>query len=102
MPENGLNAPCQFPATCNSICPCKERSPGISFLASIPTGRPQPMEFEKGWYNKFAIFIDKVDQTFRRRKKDVYADYWQQFASYQMPQSESVNAYVSKHDIESP
>ena len=31
MPENGLNAPCQFPATCNSRCPCKERSPGISF-----------------------------------------------------------------------
>ena len=60
------------------------------------------MEFEKGWYNKFAIFIDKVDQTFRRRKEDVYADNWQQFASYQMPQSESVNAYVSKHDIESP
>jgi hypothetical protein len=60
------------------------------------------MEFEKGWYNKFSIFIDKIDQTFRRRKEDKYADHWQQFASYQMPQSELVNAYVSKHDIESP
>ena len=65
---------------------CKERAPGISFLASIPSGRPQPMEFEKGWYNNFSIFID----------------YWQHFASYQMPQSESVDTYVSKHDIESP
>jgi hypothetical protein len=102
MPESGLNAPCPFPATCNSSCPCKERAPGISFLASIPSGRPQPLEFEKGWYNKFSIFVDKVDQTFRRRKEDVYADYWQHFASYQMPQSESVNAYASEHDIDSP
>jgi hypothetical protein len=102
MPENGLNAPCQFPTTCNSRCPCKERAPGISFLASIPTGRPHPMEFENGWYNKFATFIDKVDYSFRRRKEDAYADYWQHFAKYQMPQSESVDAYVSKHDIDSP
>ncbi len=70
MPENGMNASCQFPDTCNSKCPCKERAPGISFLATIPTGRPQPMEFEKGWFNKFSIFVD--NQFFRRRKEDAY------------------------------
>ena len=102
MPENGRNAPCQFPLTCNSICPCKEQAPGISFLVSVPTGRPLPMEFEKGWFNKFSIFIDKIDQFFRRRKEDGFADYWQHFSKYQMPQSESVEAYISNYDIDSP
>jgi hypothetical protein len=102
MPENATNAPCQFPETCSSKCPCRERVPGISFLSTVPIGRPQPMEFEKGWFNTFSIFIDKVDHFFRRRKEDAYADYWHSFASYQMPHSESVHDYVSTHDIDSP
>ena len=102
MPENGMNASCQFPETCNSKCLCKERAPGISFLATIPTGRPQPMEFEKGWFNKFSIFVDKVDHFFRRRKEDAYAVYWHNFATHRMPQSESVDAYTVKYDVDSP
>jgi hypothetical protein len=102
MPENALNAPCPFSGTCNSRCPCKERAPGISFLSSVPTERPQPMEFDKGWFSSFSVFIDKIAEFFRRRKEETYAAYWQSFAQFQMPQSESVQAYVSKHDICSP
>jgi hypothetical protein len=93
MSKNGMNASCQFPETCYSKCPCKERAPGSSFLATIPTGRPQTMEFEKGWFNKFSIFVDIVDQFFRRQKEDAYAVYWHNFAIHRMPQSESVDAY---------
>lgn len=102
IPEKGKNAPCPFPQTCDARCPCKERAPGICFMSKVPTGRPQPMEFENGWFNKFSIFIDKIDHFFRRRKENVYADYWQSFAKFQMPQSQLVQAYVNDYDIESP
>jgi len=102
IPENATNAPCLFPQHCCNSCPCKERAPGISFLMAAPSGCPQPMEFEKGWFNTFSTFVDKVDIFFRRRKVEKYADYWQSFATYQMPSSEGVQNYVREHDIDIP
>lgn len=102
IPENAKDAPCLFPETCNSTCPCKEKAPGISFLVTAPSGRPKPMPFEKGWFNNFSIFIDKVSIFFQRRKQQHYADYWKKFANFQMPTSELVEAYVIDHDIDSP
>jgi hypothetical protein len=102
IPENATNAPCLFPQHCCNSCPCKERAPGISFLMAAPSGCPQPMEFEKGWFNTFFTFVDKVDIFFRRRKVEKYADYWQSFATYQMPSSEGVQNYVREHDIDIP
>ena len=102
MPENAIDAPCSFPRTCNSSCPCKERAPGISFLKSEPTGRPLPMQFEKAWFKSFSTFIDKVGGFFRKRKEDNYAEYWQNFAALRMPNSEQVDDFVNKFDINSP
>jgi hypothetical protein len=59
MPENATNAPCQFPETCSSNCPCRERVPGISFLSTVPIGRPQPMEFEMDDSTHFQYLLTK-------------------------------------------
>ena len=102
IPENAKDAPCIFPQTCNSSCPCKERAPGIRFLKSAPTSRPHPMQFEKGWFKSFSAFIDKVNIVFRKRKEEQYAEYWQKFASMCMPISEQVADFILQHDIDSP
>jgi len=102
MPENANNASCLFPESCNSQCLCRERAPGISFLSSVPMGRPNHMQFEKGWFNNFSAFVEKISEFFRKRKEDRSAEYWQAFAKNQMPQSELVSDYVTTHDVNSP
>ena len=102
IPENAKNAPCLFPDTCNLQCLCRERAPGICFLASVPTGRPNPMQFEKGWFNNFSTFVDKICIFFKKRKADQFAKYWQIFAAHQMPRSELVADFLTDHDVDSP
>ena len=102
IPENAKNAQCLFPNNCGTNCPCRESAPGICFLASEPTGCPNPMQFDKGWYHSFTTFVDKIFTFLIKRKEDESAKSWRKFAALKMPQSEIVADFVTIRDIDSP
>jgi hypothetical protein len=61
-----------------------ERSPGISFLATVPTGLPVPMEFTP-WITDFDDFMRSMRKTFKNESESWIIDSWQKFSLSIMP-----------------
>jgi hypothetical protein len=69
LPENAIGSEC---------------SPGMSFLAIVPTGTPLPMEFTS-WADDFAVFMRSMKKRFKNVSESWIIKSWQNFAFSVMP-----------------
>ena len=103
IPENAKDISCPNPQTCQLACVCKEeKAPGISFLSTVPEGRPKPLKFSDGWFQSYSKFLHCVDLFLRLRNENSEADYWVMFARWRMPTSEDVEDFITAYDIDMP
>jgi hypothetical protein len=102
IPESAKDIECPFPQPCALACPCKEKAAGISFLSTVPEGKPVPLEFSNDYLEKFSKFLDAADTFFRLRREDSSAEYWRLFALHKMPRTNSVHDFTPFYDIDQP